>query len=231
MKKSLLVLAVLSAFAPVLAQAEAGDIVVRLRAVDVSPNEKSKLGQYVNAINSSFLNTGAELAVDNNVIPEIDFSYYITKNIAAELILATGTRHDVSIKGSVAPDVVINQELGSVNLLPPTLTLQWHFNPDQTIDPYVGAGLNYTIGMDRKLKFSQTLPFDNIKIDRNSFGYALQAGLDVNLKDGWLINADVKYVSIDTAVKMQTIATGAWTKIDSLNINPWVFGVGIGKKF
>ena len=231
MKKSLLVVALLSAFAPMVAQAEAGDIVVRVRAVSVSPNEDSKLGQYVNAINSAYLNTGAELAVDNNVIPELDISYYLTKNIAAELILATGTRHDVSIKGSSGSDVVLNQELGSVNLLPPTLTLQWHFNPDQTIDPYVGAGVNYTIGLDRKLKFSQTLPFDNIKIDKASFGYALQAGLDVNLKDGWLINADVKYVSIDTAVKMQTISSGVWTKIDNLDINPWVFGVGIGKKF
>jgi len=53
--------------------------------------------------------------------------------------------------------------------------------------------------------------------------------LDVNLKDGWLINADVKYITMDTDVKLKT--GGTWTKIDSLDINPWVFGVGIGKKF
>jgi outer membrane protein len=39
----------------------------------------------------------AELRVDSNTIPELDLSYYITKNIAAELILALGTRHDVSV--------------------------------------------------------------------------------------------------------------------------------------
>ena len=98
MKKSLLVLAVLSAFAPVLAQAEAGDIVVRLRAAYVNPDEKSKLGTTVatTALAGTVL-PGGVLTVDNNTIPELDISYYVTKNIAVELILATGTRHDVSI--------------------------------------------------------------------------------------------------------------------------------------
>jgi len=234
MKKSLLVLAIAAAFAPVLAHAEAGDWVLRARAANVSPNEDSKLGKTVNAdLGAPVMNPGAELAVDNNWIPEFDISYYITKNIAAELILALGTRHDVSIKGD-AGNPIGNQDLGSVNLLPPTLTLQWHFNPDQMIDPYVGAGINYTNMLDKKLKFESGIRAGNsIKIDSDSWGYALQAGVDVNLKDGWLINADVKYVTIDTNVKARLGAgnTGAWTKIDELDINPWVFGLGIGKKF
>ena len=229
MKRSLLVLALAAAFAPVLAHAEAGDWVVRLRAADVSPNEDSNLGKTVNKNVANVMSPGAELAVDNNWIPEFDVSYYFTKNIAAELILALGTKHDVSVKGD-SMSTIGNQNLGSVNLLPPTLTAQWHFMPDQTFDPYVGAGVNYTYMLDRNLKLSQgPLAGTKIKIDSDSWGWALQAGLDVNLKDGWLINADVKYVTIDTDVKLKTGAT--WTKIDSLDINPWVFGVGIGKKF
>ena len=232
MKKALLVLALAAAFAPALAQAEAGDWVVRLRAADVSPNEDSKLGKTVNKNVANVMSPGAELSVDNNWIPEFDVSYYFTKNIAAELILALGTRHDVSIKGDSA-GVVGNQNLGSVNLLPPTLTAQWHFNPDQMIDPYIGAGINYTNMLDRNLKGSSgAIAGNKIKIDSDSWGYVLQAGVDVNLKDGWLLNADVKYASIDTDVKLNGAVTGgAWTKIDSLDINPWVFGIGIGKKF
>jgi outer membrane protein len=234
MKKSLLVLAIAAAFAPVLAHAEAGDWVLRARAVNVSPNEDSELGKTVNAATGgTTMSPGAELAVDNNWIPEVDISYYITKNIAAELILALGTRHDVDVKGD-ALATVGNQNLGSVNLLPPTLTLQWHFNPDQMVDPYVGAGINYTYMLDKKLSFSSgPLAGNDIKIESDSWGYALQAGVDVNLKDGWLINADVKYVTIDTDVKARLGGgnTGAWTKIDDLDINPWVFGLGIGKKF
>ena len=228
MKKSLLVLAVLSAFAPVLAQAEAGDIVVRLRAASVTPDEKSKLGSVSGAAGLvDSIGPDAKLTVGNNTIPELDISYYVTKNIALELILATGTRHDVHLTKNAA-GILGNDNLGTVNLLPPTLTAQWHFNPDQTIDPYVGAGVNYTHSFDRSLKTTvANLP---IHIDQNMFGVVAQAGVDVNLGSGWLINADVKYVTMNTSVKTE-LTPGNWTKIDDLDINPWVFGVGIGKKF
>jgi len=226
----LLLLALASAFAPALANAEAGDWVLRGRVVSVSPNESSDLGKTVNKnVGAGTMSPGADLTVDSNVIPEFDISYYITKNIAAELILALGTKHDVSIRGD-SVGAVGNQHLGSVNALPPTLTLQWHFNPDQTFDPYVGAGINYTAMLDRTLRFeSGALAGTKIKVDSDSWGYALQAGFDINLKDGWLINADVKYITMETDVK--TKVAGNWTKIDSLDIDPWVFGIGFGKKF
>lgn len=229
MKKTLIAMMLASVFAPSMAAAEAADWVIRARAVSVTPNESSDLGKTVNKnVAAGAMSPGAELAVDSNVIPELDVSYYFTKHIAAELILATGTRHDVSIKGD-ANAVVGNQNLGSVDALPPTLLLQWHFNPDQTFDPYVGAGINYTRMLDRNLQLeSGALAGTKIKVDADSWGYALQAGLDINLKDGWLINADVKYINIETDVKLKV---AGWTKIDELDINPWVFGIGIGKKF
>lgn len=231
MKKIVLAALVAAAFAPSFAMAEAGDFVVRVRAAHISPNEDSKLGSQSAAAGlGAFLVPGSELKVDSNTIPEIDFSYYITKNIAVELILATGTRHDVKIANNAGG--IGDQPLGSVNLLPPTLTVQWHFNPDQMFDPYVGAGVNYTRFMDKSLTTSSPAGLP-IRVDSNSFGAALQAGLDVNLKDGWLINADVKYAWIDTDVKLEGTGAGApgWHKIDSLDINPWVFGIGVGKKF
>jgi outer membrane protein len=228
MKMTLITLSLAAAFAHALAHAEAGDWVVRVRAVNVSPNEDSKLGKTVNSSVANVMSPGAELAVSDKVIPELDISYYVTKNIAAELILALGTRHNVSVQDE-AGAVVPNQDLGSVNLLPPTLTAQWHFNPDQTIDPYVGAGINYTSFLDRNLRVNNgALAGTKIKVDSDSWGYVLQAGVDINLKDGWLINLDAKYVNIETDVKLNV---AGWTKIDSLDINPWVVGIGIGKKF
>ncbi|HQN66087.1 MAG TPA: OmpW family outer membrane protein [Methylophilus sp.] len=230
MKKAILGLAVVAALAPSMAAAEAGDWVVRLRAAHVTANEDSKLGKLVNQNVAPVMSPGAELKVDNNTLPELDISYYFTKNIAAELILALGSKHDVHVSkepGAVVP----NQLLGTVEVLPPTLTAQWHFNPDATFDPYVGAGINYTFMLDRNLNVRQgPLAGTKIKIDRDSWGPALQAGFDVNLKDGWLINADVKYIWMDTKVKLN-VPAGAWTKIDSLDINPWVIGIGVGKKF
>lgn len=233
MKKTVLAVMVAAAFAPSLAMAEAGDWVVRARIVNVAPDEDSELGKKVNQIAPGAMSPGAELKVDNNIIPELDISYYFTKNIAAELILATGTKHNVSVRGDSGA-AVGDQKLGSVNLLPPTLTAQWHFLPDQTFDPYVGAGLTYSYSLDDDLRFQKgAFKGNSIKIDRDMWGPAVQAGFDINLKDGWLLNADVKYIWLDTDVKARLGAnnTGAWTKIDSLDINPWVVGVGVGKKF
>lgn len=233
MKKTLLAILVASAFAPAVSMAEQGDIVVRLRAAHINANEDSKLGRLTNnawgggAVNS-VLNQGAELEVESNTIPELDISYYLTKNIALELILALGSKHDVNIhkNGDVGQLVTGKHDLGEVNALPPTLTVQWHFMPDQMFDPYIGAGINYTRFMDNSLD----LAGNQIRVDRNSWGPAIQAGFDVNLKDGWLINADIKKLWIDTDVKMNLGGAG-YRKIDELDIDPWVFGVGIGKKF
>jgi outer membrane protein len=206
MKKSLIAILVAGLMAPALSFAEKGDVVVRLRATHIAPDESSHLN----------LSGYQRLEVDSNTIPEIDFSYYVTKNIAAELILATGTRHDVNAiadNGSVS-------KLGSINLLPPTLTAQWHFNPDQAIDPYVGAGISYIRAMDRNLNLSTT----GITVDRNMFGPALQAGADYNLPNKWLVNFDVKKIWFSTDVNTTS-------KIDNLDVDPWVVSFGVGKKF
>lgn len=231
MKKSVLVLAIAATFAPVLAQAEAGDWVVRLRATNVNPSESSKLGETTDrafgagTAASLYGNANANLQVDSNTIPELDISYYVTKNIALELILALGTKHDVNVSSAGA----VNPKLGEVNLLPPTLTAQWHFMPDQTFDPYLGAGVSYVRAMDNGLTAVAGGVGYPIRIDRNNWGVALQAGFDINLTDKWLVNFDVKKIWVDTDVKLN-LGTG-YRKIDSLDIDPLVVSVGIGKKF
>lgn len=213
MNKNLLPLvatAVLSAVAAASAHAKEGDFVARVRATYIAPDAESKLNLQAPGVDT----TAGFLSPDSNTIPEVDFSYYFTDHIAAELILATGTRHHVVQKG--APNI---GDLGSVNLLPPTLTAQWHFNPDQTIDPYIGLGINYTRFMDNNLLGGA------IHTDRNSFGPAIQLGADYNLEGGWLLNVDVKRVWIETDVKLGAV------KVDTLHIDPWVVSVGFGKKF
>lgn len=110
---------------------------VRVRGVGVVPDESAKIGVI-----------GGDVNISNTLIPELDITYFFTKNISAELILGT-TKHEVNTVGSdisaVGGPTSANVDLGSVYLLPPTLTAQYHFFPDKVFNPYVGAGVNYTI--------------------------------------------------------------------------------------
>ncbi|HHK73784.1 MAG TPA: OmpW family protein, partial [Rhizobiales bacterium] len=150
--------------------------------------------------------------------------YFFTDNISAELILGT-TKHKATAVGTSAGDIA----LGKVWLLPPTLTLQYHLAPDAAFNPYVGAGLNYTIFYSESTKGTV---LDNIDYS-NSFGVALQAGADIkpNPDSDWFFNVDVKKVWLNTDVKVDaTTALGAVVNA-KVDVNPWLFGVGVGKRF
>ena len=178
------------------ATANAQDWLVRVRAIDVVPNASSSLDG---------------LDVKGQWAPELDFSYFFTKNFAAELILAT-TRHEVTLNGN---------SLGKVSVLPPTLTLQYHFTELGAFKPYVGAGLNLTWFYKNDLK-AGSVPLD---VDSTSVGGAVQAGLDYEFQKNWYFNLDYKYIWMSTDVK----AAGA--TLTNLKINPSVFGIGVGYRF
>ena len=167
---------------------------------------------------SADISIGGDASIDNSVMPELDFSYFFTDNIAVELILAV-TPHDVAAVGTALGDI----DLGDVTLLPPTLTLQYHFMPKETMSPYVGVGVNYTKFFDADVSSGGVVT--DIDYD-SSFGLALQAGIDYALNERWLINVDVKKVWINTDV---SINAGAVTA--DVDIDPWIFGFGFGYRF
>ena len=158
--------------------------------------------------------TSLETDVGNAVTPEVDVTYFFTKNIAAELIAATA-QHEVSAGAN---------DLGETWILPPTLTLQYHFTPDNKFSPYVGAGINYSLfyGED------DGTGFDDLDVS-GGFGLAAQAGFDYWLNDNWGVNFDVKYVDleVDVDVDLGTTALSA----DDVDLNPWIVGVGTSYRF
>lgn len=191
MKKTLLALALIAALP---ASALADNWMMRVRAIDIAPDVKSSSLPGVD--------------VSDEWVPEVDFTYFVTPNLGVELILATA-RHEVTLNGV---------SLGKLNHLPPTLLLQYHFNPTSKIKPYVGAGLNYT------RFYNVDLP--GFKVDNNSVGGALQAGVDIAVTKNGYINLDVKKIWIDTTVK-----TTAGATVTELDINPVVWGIGYGFRF
>lgn len=188
------------------ASAESGDWLVRLRAINVAPNESADIATI-----------GGDVDIDTSVVPELDITYFVRDQWAVELILGV-TPHDVTAVGTTLGDV----DLGDVTLLPPTLTLQYHFNPQGQVRPYVGAGVNYTHFFDADLPAGSALT--SIDYDA-SFGLAAQAGVDFALDDDWFVNVDVKYIDIDTDVTINGAIAA------DVQIDPVVFGIGLGRRF
>jgi outer membrane protein len=116
--------------------------------------------------------------------------------------------------------------VGTFKHLPPTLTAQYHFTGLGGFRPYVGAGINYTNISDVKLQTAAAaLEANEVNLKRNSFGLAVQLGVDVPLGGGWLLNADVKKVQIGTKVLVDG------TDVGKFKVDPVLFGIGVGKRF
>lgn len=188
---------------------QAGSVLVRARVLDVDPQVSST----VSVVNGS-------VHASNNVVPELDGTYFFTPNLAAEVIAGV-TYHTVKDVGSAAGTL----PLGSVRLLPPTLTAQWHFLPQATINPYVGAGINYTFFYGVK---GSTLPIIYSTHYSDNVGAALQAGADIHVRGNWYVNLDVKKLFLETDVTLGTAVGQVKAKV---NLDPWLMGAGIGYRF
>lgn len=177
---------------------KAGDVMVRARVMNVMPHENSSTS------------VGGDVSVDNNVIPELDASYFFTPNISVEAIAGV-TKHNLNHSSGA--------DAGSAWLLPPTVTVQYHVTEWKSFLPYVGAGINYAHFYDEKGGALGSVKY------RDSFGPALQVGVDVPISGNWYANADVKKLFVSTKAKFDS---GVTAKVD---IDPWIIGAGLGYKF
>jgi len=213
--RALVVTVLLAASMPVVA-VEQGDWLIRSRAIFITPDDDSGS---VTGI------AGSGVDVENALVPELDFSYFLTDRIAAELILATAN-HDLEGEGTLTG----LGRIADIWHLPPTFLLQYHLPISNRIKPYVGVGVNYTIfyGEDADASLEGALGGPtSVDLD-NSVGVAFQAGVDVSIRDNWFINLDVKYIDIDTDAELRT--RGVTREVD-VDIDPWIFGLGVGVRF
>ena len=197
---------------PVMAY-EAGDILVRARIIKVDPQGDS------NGISVNGSNTGVEASADTDTMPELDFTYMLERHWGLELILAY-TEHNANTS------LLGLGKFANTKVLPPTLTLQYHFSPDSNIRPYVGAGVNYTHFFDSKVKGGLDAPGADLDID-DSWGLAAQAGVDIDFNEDWFVNFDVKYIDISADAH---IKNGSSIKVD-IDVDPIVWGIGVGRRF
>lgn len=154
------------------------------------------------------------VGVDSKWIPEFDVSYAFTRHLSAELVLTIPQKQEVRLAGVGG--------LGSFKHLPPSLLAQYNFAPTGKVQPYVGAGLNFTLIFDTNLKVAN-VPLD---LDDTSIGLAAQAGCNVDLGHGMHLNFDVKRAQLRSDV---SVKGGA--KLTTAKLDPWLFSFGLGWNF
>jgi outer membrane protein len=215
LRKSILVLLVISICAfPILAQAEDGSWKLRGRIINISPNDDS----------AAILDTGTTVSVDSATTLEVDVTYMFNESWGLEVIAALAG-HDLSTTGGA----LAGADAGTVDVLPPTITAQYFFETGGKVHPYLGAGINFTAFPSYDLSADlRGLGVTDIDFD-SSFGFAANAGLDIDLNGGWLFNLDLKYITIGTDAELQT-ADGPLATIE-VDIDPFVFGAGVGYRF
>ena len=183
-----------------------GAWLVGLKVLNLNPDVKS-----VTSI-------GGEARVADDTVPELDIRYFLTDNIALETILGY-TEHKVSAVGTQLGDV----NLGSTKVLPPTVTLQYHFTGGRRFLPYVGAGLNYTVYFDGDAGDTVDVSY------KDDFGFALNLGFDYVLNENTYFNVDLKKYKLSTDTVIDAGDAGIATA--SVDLDPLALSVGFGWRF
>ncbi|HEY9024912.1 MAG TPA: OmpW family outer membrane protein, partial [Burkholderiaceae bacterium] len=156
-----------------------------------------------------------DLSINDKTLPELDVTRFFTPNVAAELVLTYPQKQTISAGGT---------PIGSLKHLPPALLLQYHVTGAGRVRPYAGLGVNWTHFSDVQFDAATTTAL-HPSIKKDSFGAALQAGMDIPVGGGWLLNADAKWVQIKTDVK------SSGTKVGTFKVNPWLLSLGAGYRF
>ena len=230
MKKRFLAAAISAAIAslPMTAAAyQAGDWIVRGGAALVDPDESSSK---ISVAGLGGAVGGTSVGVDNDTQLGLTFTYMFTSNIGLELLASTPFEHDVTAAGLDAYGVPSGTKIASVKHLPPTLSLEYFFmDANSAWQPYAGIGINYWLVTDKELSSDakSVLGARKLNVD-NSVGLALQLGMDYSINQNWLVNAAIWKIDISTTADFQSAVGKVKADID---IDPWVYMIGVGYKF
>lgn len=223
---SLLALAIA---APSVQAHQAGDIIVRAGAITVQTKENTSGVKGDRGTLNTLGDIGGKASISNDTQLGLNFAYMLTDHWGVELLAATPFSHDVSISGTAVPGDA-DGKLGSFKHLPPTLSAVYYpLDSKSAFQPYVGAGINYTWFFDESVSSdAKARGFDGMKI-KNSWGWAAQVGADYMLTDKLMLNAQIRYIDIDTTAYASHSTLGR-AKVD-VDVEPLVYMVGLGYKF
>ncbi|WP_298971885.1 OmpW family outer membrane protein [uncultured Psychrobacter sp.] len=166
--------------------------------------------------NGTLADGAFSVEVDDDIRPTISGEYFIANNVGIELLAAIPFHHDITLTDANGDTVD-----GKTQHLPPTLSLQYHFdgyNMPMNLKPFVGVGVNYTTFFEEKVALG------DLELD-DSVGVAGHVGLDIPFAPTEAFRIDARYMDIKTDAKLDG------TDIGEVDISPWVYGIAFVKQF
>jgi outer membrane protein len=158
--------------------------------------------------------------VEGSAMVTFDVTYLIDPHWGVELLGALPFTHDISL--------VDGPKIGETDQLPPTLSVVYRFLPDGQWRPYVGVGVNWTIFFNEDM--SGPLSDADLSLDQ-SVGVAGVVGIDIPFNDTWFVNITVRYMDIETDATVHLPDDGGTLDVGSVDIDPWAYGIEIGRAF
>lgn len=157
--------------------------------------------------------------VDDDTRPTITGEYFVADNVGIELLAALPFHHDITLTDNDG-----NKIDAKTQHLPPTLSLQYHFdgyNMPMNIKPFIGVGVNYTNFFKERIYLGNG---NDLDID-DSFGAAGHVGVDFPFSPTDAFRIDARYIDLKPDVELNG------QDIGEVDISPWVFGVSYVKSF
>ena len=203
---------------------EQGSFLVRAGIANVDPDASSSTLR----LNGAAIG-GTEADVDDNTQLGLTFAYMLTDHLAVEVLASTPFKHDISANTGVLGLGEI--DAGETKHLPPTVSLLYYPNDNASpFQPYVGAGINYTLFFDEDVdrQLEGVLGNGSLELDP-SWGLSAQVGMDYMLNDKMFVNASVWWIDIDTDAEFRFPGNTRLTT--DVEIDPFVYQLTLGWRF
>lgn len=118
---------------------------------------------------------------------------------------------------------------GTLEMIPITGVLQFHFAPSSRFDPYIGAGAAYVL-FDQ---LDSEDDLDNVQFERLDFednaGLVVNAGVNIGFGRNFALNLDAKYVPVESSAEAVFVIGPNSTA--EVAVNPLIVSAGFALRF